>query len=233
MANGSKASGGGKGPAVIFELEMLGANGRQAILAVLKDLFGKQANEAVVSRYAADLPADRLLAQVAAGLGQAGDKAGNAALEKFTDALDKLLSKAGQKPDARLTTILEAAEEHECGVGMVSCLGRKSAEALVAALGWEEREWPLVADAANDENMGPAMEAWREVARRLGSETPRCVAVVSSSPSCKAALAAGMHVVALPDRFTSFEDFSGADYLLEDVSGDVIAEILTIVARRQ
>ena len=59
------------------------------------------------------------------------------------------------------------------------------------------------------------------------SKSPRvCIALVSSMASCKSALSAGMRCVALPDAFTSFQDFGGADVVYEHGDEVAIEELL-------
>lgn len=64
----------------------------------------------------------------------------------------------------------------------------------------------------------PDAETWRKAARVAGGGTSGFVAVASSESATRAALAAGFRVLAVPDEFTSFQDFSGARGVLEALS---------------
>jgi HAD superfamily hydrolase (TIGR01509 family) len=67
----------------------------------------------------------------------------------------------------------------------------------------------------------PAPDVYLEAARRLGSEPARCVAVEDSSNGLRAAAAAGMRVIAIPNgAFPPDPDaLTGADVVLESIDG--------------
>jgi HAD superfamily hydrolase (TIGR01509 family) len=68
----------------------------------------------------------------------------------------------------------------------------------------------------------PAPDVYLETARRLGVEPPRCVAIEDSSSGIRSAHAAGMHVVAIPNR--AFPP-PGDVLALADVVLDSVAEL--------
>ncbi len=71
----------------------------------------------------------------------------------------------------------------------------------------------------------PRADTWLKAARSV-SQTPRqCVAVVGSQAALRTALSAGMRTIVIPDEFTSFQDFSGAD-LIQEGPQDLTAEAL-------
>ena len=57
----------------------------------------------------------------------------------------------------------------------------------------------------------PAPDVYLEAARRLGVDPARSIALEDSGPGIKAALAAGMKVIAIPHWLTARHDLSGAD----------------------
>jgi beta-phosphoglucomutase-like phosphatase (HAD superfamily) len=84
--------------------------------------------------------------------------------------------------------------------------------------------------AASADKPYPRADAWEGLARAMSILPGRCVALATSGDACKAALAAGMRCVAVPDRFTAFHDFSGADLVadrgLDDASARRILDLL-------
>ena len=60
-----------------------------------------------------------------------------------------------------------------------------------------------------------------KMARELGRSSRRTVVFSSSSRACKSTLSAGMRAVAVTDQFTAFQDFGGAELVLEDGKWDV------------
>lgn len=76
----------------------------------------------------------------------------------------------------------------------------------------------------------PAPDIWRRAAQSLARTPRHCIAVVGSRRAAKAALAAGLRCVAIPDEYTRFEDFGGVDMVVDD-PGDVDPdELLTWLA---
>jgi HAD superfamily hydrolase (TIGR01509 family) len=66
----------------------------------------------------------------------------------------------------------------------------------------------------------PAPDVYLEAARRLGVDAERCAAVEDSENGIRAAKAAGMHVVAIPNRRYPPSDgvLAGADVVLESIA---------------
>lgn len=62
----------------------------------------------------------------------------------------------------------------------------------------------------------PGISEWRVVSQLLQRTPAHIIAVVSGQPNLQAALAAGMHSIAVPNPFTAFQDFSGADCVIDD-----------------
>lgn len=62
----------------------------------------------------------------------------------------------------------------------------------------------------------PAPDVYLAAARHLGVAPAACLAIEDSEPGVRAAVAAGMHCVAVPNRWTRHQDFSAADAVLAD-----------------
>lgn len=75
----------------------------------------------------------------------------------------------------------------------------------------------------------PEPDVFLEAARRLGVSPRRCVVVEDSQNGLRAAKAAGMTCVVVPCRSTAGQDFSGADFRLEALTG--LLGILNLAGR--
>jgi beta-phosphoglucomutase-like phosphatase (HAD superfamily) len=53
--------------------------------------------------------------------------------------------------------------------------------------------------------------------KAIGVPARRCVTVVESAVACNAALEAGLRCVVVPNEFTAYQDFGGADQVVEDL----------------
>lgn len=89
---------------------------------------------------------------------------------------------------------------------------RRHAQATLVQLGMAAA---CHAIAAGDEveNGKPAPDIYLLAAQRLGIPPKQCVALEDSVPGCRAALAAGMQVVAVPNGQTETADFSFAHHV--------------------
>jgi HAD superfamily hydrolase (TIGR01509 family) len=74
----------------------------------------------------------------------------------------------------------------------------------------------------------PFPDIYLETARRLRVAPEYCLAIEDAAIGVAAAKAAGMKVIAVPNRFTAQDDFSQADIVvksLEDITWEVISSL--------
>jgi beta-phosphoglucomutase-like phosphatase (HAD superfamily) len=95
-------------------------------------------------------------------------------------------------------------------------------------LGLDEKGTVVLSNGSQDKHL-PSSDSWLKLAKSMKVPASCCVVIASSSRACKAALSAGMRCVALPDKFTSFQDFGGADFVLESLDGDVAGRIIGLL----
>ncbi len=69
----------------------------------------------------------------------------------------------------------------------------------------------------------------RRVTRKSGLYERLAMAIVASGNSAKNALTCGMSVMAKPNAFTEYQDFSGCDLMVDDFATDIIPEILPVL----
>ncbi len=100
---------------------------------------------------------------------------------------------------------------------------REHAEEILTQLGLDN---DVSAIAAGDEvtHSKPAPDIYQLAARRLGVPPGKCLALEDSSPGSRAAVAAGMLTVAIPNSETKSADFSHAHYVYTSLF-DVIAQL--------
>ena len=68
----------------------------------------------------------------------------------------------------------------------------------------------------------PGANLWLRLAENMMIPPSRCVAIATSAASCKAAIAAKMRSVVIPDKFTAFQDFGGADVVFDTLDKNAI-----------
>lgn len=193
--------------ALLFDLDNLVASARRLYYAALKEIVsaqGKELTPVLFSRFfvtgnGAYLPA------LYAALGLAADAA-DGIDGQIAETVTPRLAASTAKPDQALSDWIAAAQARGAAVVAITRLSADAAESLLARIGLNpEAVRPFTMDEPGD----PA--AWGKACASFAKLPRRCVALVTSSDAAKAALAAHLGVVAVPDEYTDFQDFGGAD----------------------
>lgn len=111
---------------------------------------------------------------------------------------------------------MDAAVARGAAVACVSMLPLASAEGVAAHLNFERWDAKVFSGAPADKGF-PHAENWLRIAKAIGRNPKRCLAVVSSMATTKTALAAMMHVAVVTDEFTEYQDFCGANLVCSDL----------------
>lgn len=200
---------------VVFELEELAFPGRRMIFETLSSVLKEkkiQLTPVLFSRYCLRRSVDQNLTALLNAL----DKR-KLSVEKLTKAVNeqfnRSLAKASLAVDPFLGTILSEAKKEDAVTGALSALPSESALSVMTRLGLDESV-ELQVFQNTSENF-PTPDCWLNLAKTLGLHPRQCVALVTCATSCRSALAAGMRCVAIPDEFTVFQDFGGADIFVE------------------
>jgi len=212
---------------VAIELENTLLNGHEALCAVLKDALAGEGIDVTPPLYGRYI----LGRGVAAGVtrlvrGRTGSAAKAQKLAgTVRDAyLEKLLADAGT-PDKGLVALLKEAAERGMTLGALSCLDEEALEQVVDACGLAELGVQPPAQSADPEH-GFDRDSWLDLAVALRIGPTRCYAVTSQAAACKGALAAGMKTGVIEKPLTSFQDFSGADFVRDALDAATRKDIL-------
>jgi beta-phosphoglucomutase-like phosphatase (HAD superfamily) len=218
---------------VLLELENLAVTGREILWECLKQTlkekeirltpmrFVKHCLAAPASRYVPEiikeesrtrLSEEKLVAETAEAIKQA-----------FTDK--------GLKLSAGVKALLAACNQRGAPVGLLSGLGLETAQALSAQLGFEAATVPVMS-CVTAERVMPNADNWLKLAKAFRVTPARCVTLTTSADSCRAAVAAGMRVVAIPDEYTGYQDFGGADLIIDELTDKTVDSILSLGERR-
>lgn len=203
---------------LIFEMETVALGARRIRYEVLSRILGEQGltlSEAEFSRFCLGCPK----AYMPALLERKGYTA--AGPEQVTERLrGETLSRLMQKDcqlDAGLKAWLDAASERGMAIVAASCLAADAAEGVAERLGFNQWHVQICAGAGMEKGWDTP-EGWQHAAQSTGRHASGALAVTTGAAFARAALAAGCHVVAVPDDFTDFEDFGGVDFLAPSLS---------------
>jgi beta-phosphoglucomutase-like phosphatase (HAD superfamily) len=221
----ARASAGTPPPAaLIFELEGVALATRQVLFELARDFFAARRLKLDQGLFAR---CGGTIAHQAAQLAAAAGSQINAAelTQSLSGGLSDRLSANALKLNSGLDRVLKAAAARNLPIAAVTGLPESCARRAADAAGLDTRGIELYVF-NDDDKPFPRADAWLKVVKQLG-KTPRfCVAFGSSHASCKSALSAGMRSVAVPDSFTSHQDFGGADLILDSWDDISAAELL-------
>ncbi len=119
--------------------------------------------------------------------------------------------------------LVKGLSEIPVRVGLLTRLGQEEAARLFAPL----LAFPQVTLLCESQAMVGAFpwDAWSRAAIALQMSDRLCTAIVAASASCKAALAASLPVVVIPDAMTDYQDFTGAYHVLDKLDADALPAV--------
>ena len=202
---------------LVFELEKLAMPGQRLLFeACQKVLKDKQVALTPVlwSRFGLATPLAQGLGRLLATLDKkslAADKLARAMQDMFF----REIARPTVKLNAALNTLLTEAAKLNIKSGALSFLPDEQAQALLVHLGLQERVCLRVMQKAPV--IVPTPDCWLMTCKAIGVPVRCCVAVIESAVACNAALEAGLRCVVVPDEFTAYQDFGGADQVVEDL----------------
>ncbi|AXC50414.1 HAD family hydrolase [Paracoccus suum] len=134
-------------------------------------------------------------------------------------------------PRPGITRLVAEARRAGWRLGIATTTSRPNIDALSLALFQRPADEVFDAIAAGDEVPAkkPAPDVYQLALQRLGVATQDAAAVEDSFAGLCAARAAGLACVVAPGRYTTYQDLSGADLLLEDLGDLRIADIATLI----
>ena len=132
------------------------------------------------------------------------------------DALYSRLLEGGIEPLTGVREALLALEAHDLGRAIVTSSKREHFERIHRQSRLDEA-FDFVLTREDYERAKPDPEPYLAAARRAGARTDRCVAIEDSERGVRSAAAAGMRVLAIPNRLTAGSNFEEAAAVLGSI----------------
>jgi len=216
--------------AFLFELENSAVDGRKMLFDVCKQLLGERDAELTPElfvRYCTIPSPARFVPALLDAMGKKRLSAEKLAAE-ITEALHSALLGDRVRAMPSFTKLMQKMQDKNVLLGSLTALPRDTAEALLKKLGLEKFNVKIHCSAP-DAGAFPTADGWLKLAKVVSVPPVGCAALATSGVSCAAAVSAGMHCVALPDEFTSYQAFSGADLLVDKLSDENVTEIQSML----
>ena len=214
--------------AIFFELEGFAADGKEATFKVLQSLLqgqGAKLDAGLFSRYCLDPFPENYLGDLLDSLGGAKPAINKLVKDVKSGVLMELTSKS-TKLDPAFKTLLEMAQKKGITLATLSSLPEDKAQNLVDGLGLTDYGVQLFAF-CNQEASFPGADCWLKMAKAVGKTSFHCAVLASSQTAAKSALSAGMCCAVVPDKYTSFQDFSGVNAIFDTLDDVDVNELLT------
>ena len=214
--------------ALLFELETIGLESRKPTFKIIQKAFkahGIEVSAPTFSRYCLNGLPDLYIPALIEGL-----ELPSTLSEPLTSEIKSQLSQYFASTDIKLRSgiekLIKIAITRSIPIGALSTLPAGQAEDLMRRLGLFERGITLYRPEINDASF-PRLDLWIKMARFMGKVTKRSAALVSSKASCRAAISVGMRCIVVPDEYTVFQDFGGAETVIDNLEKADHGELLT------
>ncbi len=215
--------------AILFELENISFEGREVMYGVIEKTLatkGITIKPFAFSRYALNVS----LTQFIEAIVEVNKKRLDVAklVTEIEGKLGKALLKKVSVANGDLKKMIKLADKNGVAVGALSVLEDATAKEMLEKLGVGEVTENLLCSNHRDRCCQSA-DAWLKLAKNMAIPASKCLVLATCRASCKSALKAGMRCVVIPDDFTSFQDFGGADMVATDLSSNVVTEIFKLL----
>jgi beta-phosphoglucomutase-like phosphatase (HAD superfamily) len=205
--------------ALIFELEYIAANAREAEFNVLQSVLKdkkKEVTEIDFSRFCMTAGPGHYLPTLLPEIG--GGKLGVPKIaDDVTSGVAMHLTSSDLEITPGLDKVIKVVQSKKMILAAITSLPENVYAPLIAKIGLPSDTIKVISFSDVDKHF-PRADAFLKVAKELEVAPRFCTALVSTSSSCKSALTAGMRCIAIPDRFTAFQDFGGASSVADSLS---------------
>lgn len=217
--------------ALLFELENVAVKGRGLVYDVLSGILegkGLEFSHGMFCKHCLYPPVKHFIPQILS-LNKSRlseDKLG----AELCEAIKLIFMDSNLKMESGVDAMLDKAIGEGAMIGALSLFDEGTAGRIIDKLGLSSKVASVLTNGSEDKHI-PGIDSWLKLARNMKIPAGCCVVVASSARACKAALSAGMQCAVLPDKYTSFQDFSGADLVLDSLSDDAMESILALFDR--
>ncbi|MDO9542471.1 MAG: HAD hydrolase-like protein [Kiritimatiellia bacterium] len=215
--------------AFVLELEYMLFRGRQLMCAAFNSVLKNHQitlDQTAFSRYCLQRTVEKCLSGLLPALEKKG-LAVESIADKIRRQFESSLNAATTLPSPELIALLKKAAGNNIKIGLLSFLSRENADRLTARLSLDQTVSLHVMKKEADDL--PTPDSWLSLLKSMAVVPRRAIALVNSALACKSALAVGMRCCVVPDRFTEWQDFSGADIVAENISDLKLNDIVALL----
>lgn len=213
--------------AVLFELEGIAGSIRAATFETLKSILGEHGiklQPAHISRFCLRPVPEMYVEELLEAVGATRLSADKLA-DDVRSGIALHLSSQTKKLKGPIAALIDEAHKYGVQLAALSGLPSATANGLAQSLGLNERGVQVTLVEEQDHHF-PRADSWLKLAKSLGKNPFNCGVIATSRAAAKSSLSAGMHCVAIPDSYTSHEDFGGADIIIDNLDEMNVQEVM-------
>ena len=201
---------------LLFELEGAAVDGRSKLYDSAKSVFQKagiKLSDREFARYCTHGSTAGIVHKLVEelGKGKLNDSSAETILAHYHDSLKD----GSVHVHPIFTRILKETGKRGMSATAISVLPEEIAQAILDKSGMTAQGVVLHAFPETERHF-PRVDCWMKVCRQVTKSPRTSIAIAGSRDSGKSALSSGMRCVIVPDNFTSYQDFSGADAVLDN-----------------
>lgn len=214
--------------AVLFELDDVAVSVRRATYEVLRSILADHKIDFTPTHFSRYCLQPSPAAYVGELLEAVGAK--KLSVDKVIDEVNSGIAMYLSSGDVGLRAGFQSlvdvtAKFGDCQLAALTALPENKAQALIEKLGLGNADIVLYAFEPTNHSF-PRADSWMKMTKGISTSPRQCVALTSSKVSCKAALSAGMRAIAIPDEFTAFQDFGGAEAVVDSLEDLDVENVL-------
>lgn len=212
-------------PVFIFEFDHLVVRMREATYEILQRLFDDQDVQPVhISRFGLSASPTQIIDKMQTFFGIRKAPAKKLA-DELIQGLHRHLDVGNIQVSDALRDVIVQAREREMPVFGLTSLPAGPRDIIADRLDLPGLGIEYIPFATNFEAY-PKADAWLKLIKEYNVLGPTSIALTTSMAATKAAMTAGFHCVAAPDRFTAFQDFGGAQFVADSLTDIVLADVI-------
>jgi len=212
---------------LVLELEFMLFPGRQLTYEAFRSVLKTSQislEQADFSRYCLQRSTEKSLSGLLAALGKKRLTVEPIAA-KIKKQVESSLNDSSCQPVPGLMALLKKASDNNIKVGLLSFLPDDNARQLMERVPLNQSAVCLHVMKKEADDL-PTPDSWLSLLKSMAAVTPRCaIALVDGATACKSALAVGMCCGVVPDCFTAWQEFTGADFVAENAADLKLNEI--------
>lgn len=223
-------AGGRQTIGLLFELENVAVRGRAVLYEVVKSALAERDAELtplLFTRHCLDASPAAFSERLLDAVGKQRSSADKLA-DDITKGMALSLSDGAVQIDKGFKAVVDKAVEEGLALGALTGLEESTALSLMERLELSQHEMPLYSYAGGASG-APGSDCWRKLAKLVRVAPTMSIALTSGRATCRAALVGGMRCIVTPDAHTDFQDFSGADAVVENLDTATLDDVLRMV----